>query len=138
MLGGRMNDRKRTALASVFFKVAKRRLYDLKGKFFSKWNLVAELCKVDKDSLVNKLRNSSDPNATERELQELIEEEKNNAVLKAQVVQESNPRHSVAQIMTHADADKLATVLLSDEMKVTCIPSLLNARITNLSKAHTN
>lgn len=65
-------------------------------------------------------------------------QEKYNASLKAKVGVNKEPKNAVQKIMSQSDTDKLTMVLLSDQMAVTCIPNLMNARITNLSKAHTS
>lgn len=134
---GRMWERKSTSLARVFFKVALRRMHDLKGRAVTRWKMVVDLLNVDKEAMMTKLRNSSDPHATEKELQELMVQEKYNASLKANVSVNKEPKTAVQKIMSHSDTHNMAMVLLSDDMSVTCIPALLNARITNLSKAQT-
>lgn len=64
----RMWERKSTSLARVFFKVVIRRMHDLKGRAVNRWKMVVDLLNVDKEAMMAKLRNSSDPNATEKEL----------------------------------------------------------------------
>lgn len=132
-----MWERKSTSLARVFFKVVLRRMHDLKCRSMNRWRMVVDLLNVDKEAMMAKLRNSTDPHATEKELQELMAQEKQNANLKASVAVNKEPKNSVQQIMSQSDTKNLTMVLLSDDMAVTCIPSLLNARITNLEKAHT-
>lgn len=111
MLSSRMLGRKRVSLAKVYFKVACRRMHDAKEKAFCKWSLVSELAKVDKDRMMSNLRNSGDKKSSERELQELMQQEKNNSVLKTSVALNSMPKYAIEKVLTYSNSKELSKVL---------------------------
>lgn len=69
------------------------------AKRFGCWKLRTDLQNVDKLAIMSKLRNSSEIRSSERELQELVKQEKSNTMLKTQVALKGQPKSAVEMVM---------------------------------------